>query len=297
MKITDYLEWLNDEMIAENDIKACMLRLDKIHPVVSGNKYFKLKYYLEKAKIEHKQTAISFGGYYSNHLHALAFACKASGINAIGYVRGMKPSLLNDTLKECIRWGMNLQFVPQQEFENLHQEMIRNTPPNEQFIPQGGYGALGLKGASEILNFERANQFDYIIAAAGTGTMGAGLLHTLEKHQQLMLISSVKNNASLQNDILKLHPSLVEKNKQLSIFLEFHGGGFAKKSRSLIDTMNWFFDQHNIPTDFIYTGKMIFAFYELLKRNTFPKKSNILLIHSGGIQGNRSLQEGILNFK
>ena len=296
MQIGDFLERVSDDLIEEKECEINILRLDKIHPVISGNKYFKLKYYLEEAIRNNRDTIVTFGGYYSNHLHATAFACNSHGLKSVGYVRGEEPSQLNDTSKDCIKYGMELKFIPQSSFKEMQQKLEIKSSNNVQIIPMGGHGALGMKGASEILNFEHAKEFDYIVAAAGTGTMGAGLLDKLEKHQQLVLIPAVKNNFSLKEEILALHPALAAKEKQIKIHHEFHHGGFGKSNPVLLDKMNWFYNQHNIPTDFAYTGKMIFGFYELLRNNAFQKNCKILLIHSGGIQGNRGLAIGSLNF-
>jgi 1-aminocyclopropane-1-carboxylate deaminase len=296
MEVAGFIEWISDALIEQNECNVGMLRLDKIHPIISGNKYFKLKYYLEEAKKANRDTIITFGGYYSNHLHATAFACNEYGFKSVGYVRGEEPSSMNDTLKDCIKFGMELKFIPQGEFKKIQDQFNVSHSKNVQIIPMGGHGILGMKGASEILNNEIAKEFDYIIASAGTGTMGGGLLDKLEKHQQLVLISAVKNNFSLKEEIFELDPSLVAKEKQLSIQHQFHCGGFGKSNQILFEKMNWFYNQHQIPTDFVYTGKMILGFYELLRNNSIQKNSKILLIHSGGLQGNRSLGAGSLNF-
>ena len=226
MQVDEYIEWISDAFIQEKECKVGMLRLDKIHPIISGNKYFKLKYYLEEAIKANRDTIITYGGYFSNHLHATAFACNLYGLKSVGYVRGLEPSSLNDTLKDCIKFGMELKFIPQGDFNKIQQQMNDCHPENVQIIPMGGHGLLGMKGASEILNIENLKEFDYIIAAAGTGTMGGGLLDKLQKDQQLILISAVKNNYSIKEEILELRPTLAAKANQLSIYHEFHCGGF-----------------------------------------------------------------------
>ena len=267
MKVGDFVEFLRDEIIEEKGCEASILRLDKIHPIISGNKYFKLKYYLEEAIKSQRDTVITFGGYYSNHLHATAFACKQFGLKSIGYVRGSEPATINNTLKDCINYGMDLKFISHGEFEVIQQNINTNPPNNAQIIPMGGNGILGVKGASEIMHFEGAKQFDYVVAAAGTGTMASGLLDKLEKDQHLILISAVKNNFSLKDEMFTIKPSLTNKDNQLTIHFEFHCGGFGKSNQMLFDTMNWFYEQHQIATDFVYTGKMILGFYELLKNH------------------------------
>ena len=49
--------------------------------------------------------------------------------------------------------------------------------------------------------------------------------------------------------------------------------------------MNTFYQQYKIPLDPIYTGKMLFAIFELIKKKEWKWGKNILVIHTGGIQG------------
>ena len=163
-------------------------------------------------------------------------------------------------------------------------------------VPMGGYGPAGYRGAREILSFKEADAFDYVVAASGTGTMAAGLLSSVNKNQQLVLISAVKNNFSIVQEILKLDESLSTKKDQFRVCFDYHFGGYAKHNKELIQFMNSFYLKHTIPTDFIYTGKMAFAFYDLLSKGFFEKGKRVLLVHSGGLQGNRSLKKGELHF-
>ncbi|MFZ9743056.1 MAG: 1-aminocyclopropane-1-carboxylate deaminase/D-cysteine desulfhydrase [Chitinophagaceae bacterium] len=296
MKNNNFLEWITDEEISSKDLSVAVLRLDKIHPIVSGNKYYKLKYYLEEAINTGKETAVTFGGYYSNHIHATAFACREKGLKSVAFIRGIEPKVMNDTLKDCISFGMELKFIPSDEFENIQKNIIFNPPENMMVIPMGGYGKPGMKGAAEILSFEEANQFNYVVAASGTGTMAAGLLHSLHSDQQLIIISAVKNNFSIGEEIINLDDVLHQKKNQLAIHFDYHCGGYGRSNQLLIETMNKFYSQHNIPTDFVYTGKILLGFYDQLKNDYFKRGSKVLIIHSGGIQGNRSLEKGMLYF-
>lgn len=297
MQLNQYIEHVEDVYTREKSVDVSILRLDKLHPIVSGNKYFKLKYYFQEAIREGKTTLVTFGGYYSNHLHAAAYACREQGLQSIGCIRGLEPKVLNDTLKECIKYGMELKFIPPDSFAEFQKEFQKNITPEVMMVPMGGYDARGMMGASEILNFDEAGSYDYVIAAGGTGTMAAGLLLKLDCNQKLILFSAVKNNHSLHKEIYALHENLIDKQNQLDIQFDFHFGGYGKSNQILFDAMNWFFDQHGIPTDFVYTGKMIAGFYTLLQHDYFKNGSNILLIHSGGLQGNRSIQSGKLNFQ
>ena len=297
MQLNQYIEILEDVYTKDKYINLSILRLDKLHPIVSGNKYFKLKYFMEEAIRDGKNTIVTFGGYYSNHLHATAYACREKGLQSIGYIKGHQPKELNDTLKDCIKYGMKLHFIPHQNFDRFQEAMHHDLPENILTVPMGGYDTKGITGASEILDIDDAHSYDYIIAAAGTGTMAGGLLTQLRHNQQLILFSSLNNEDSLRHDILTLNNSLIEKNDQLKIIYDLQFGAYGKANESLFEGMNWFYDQHGIPTDFVYTGKMVNGFYALLKADYFKPTSRILLIHSGGLQGNRSIQAGKLNFQ
>lgn len=295
---------LNNTLIQELPIKAAniqgikvsVLRLDLIHPVVSGNKIFKLKYYLKSALNEKKQRLITFGGAYSNHLVATAFAAQQNGLKALGYVRGEAPEKLSDTLSDCLNYGMELKFVPRLDYDALQQDEIIRENADAVVIPYGGHGRLGAMGAKEILAFETAHNFDTIMASCGSGTMGAGLLAAMNNNQKLFLFSAVKNNFSIEAEIKSVLLKEEYLNKSFEINHQYHFGGFAKKNDHLLDFMNAFYKETTIPTDFVYTGKLVFAMNDMIQKQLIPGGSTILLIHSGGLQGNRSLKNKELIF-
>jgi len=276
-------------------ISVSVLRLDLIHPVVSGNKIFKLKYYIDDA-IKNGKQLITFGGPYSNHLVATAYAAQHAGLNSIGYVRGEKPTVLSDTLKDCTAYGMQLKFVKRDEYNKLQKELIQEDNKEIQVIPYGGYGRPGAMGAKKILEFEEASQYDIIMASCGSGTMAAGLLTAIHPHQHLLLVSAVKNNFSIEEEIKALLTEEEHANKHYTIHHEYHFGGFAKKDERLVRFMNEFYRDNRIPTDIVYTGKLAYALNDMLQKGKLPSNSNILLIHSGGLQGNRSLKNNELIF-
>jgi 1-aminocyclopropane-1-carboxylate deaminase/D-cysteine desulfhydrase-like pyridoxal-dependent ACC family enzyme len=295
---------INDGLIQEitneshktNNLRVSMLRLDKLHPIVSGNKLFKLKYHLQEAIQHGKKSIVTMGGPYSNHLVAAAYATQYAGLHSIGLVRGEQPLEFSHTLKECIQYRMKLVFCKRDEFDSINATTINEQFPEAYFIAQGGYGLIGAKGAAEILSFQRASQFDFIIAACGTGTMGAGLINASNENQKIILISVLKNNISIKTEIENMVNKSSKTKNNFSIHFDFHFGGYAKKNKLLFESMNQFYIENNIETDFVYTGKMVYAVNEMIKENFFPRGSNILMIHSGGLQGNRSLQNGELLF-
>jgi 1-aminocyclopropane-1-carboxylate deaminase/D-cysteine desulfhydrase-like pyridoxal-dependent ACC family enzyme len=287
---------INDALFHQKELCVGILRLDLLHPIVSGNKIFKISPYLEMAGEKGIKTVITMGGAFSNHLHAFAFAAREKGLKAIGILKGDQPKQLTITLQECIDMGMDIRFIENKDFDQWDERKIREKFPDAIFVPQGGYGSPGMMGAAEIMKIKGVSDYDFIIAACGTGTMGAGLIIGGRSGQEIILISVLKNNISISEEIGAL---IADNSYQTNYTIEhrFHLGGYAKKSIELFDSMNKFYSKFSIPTDFVYTGKMVYAFEKLVNEDRFPKNARILLIHSGGLQGNRSIESGCIHFE
>lgn len=279
-------------LLSEKNIEADVLRLDKIHPLVSGNKWFKLRYYLEDAKKQSKKNIATYGGAWSNHILATAAACKINNLNSIGIIRGEEPVNYSQTLAEAKGLGMQLIFTSRQDYKNeiISEQMINS---GYYIIPQGGYGIKGAEGAATILDYCKKEDYTHICCAAGTGTMTAGLIKNSLPHQKIISISVLKNNYSLEEEIISM---ITTKNDRLEIIHDYHFGGYAKHKQELFDFMNDFYSHSNIPSDFVYTGKLLFAVNDMVSHDFFPQNSKLLLIHSGGLQGNTSLSKGTLIF-
>ncbi len=288
---------LHDDLLDRQCIELSVLRLDEIHPVVSGNKIFKLHYLLEDAISSAHKTIITFGGAYSNHLAATAYACKAEGLKCVGIVRGERSPALSHTLIYCIENGMRLEFVSRSSYKNINTKAYQNEL-SEKFgdhtlIPEGGFCKAGAKGAEGITGLFEERKFSHICCSVGTATTFAGLINGSDDATRVMGFSALKNLADIQQRLKHLGVAAGRK----YLFLEdYHFGGYAKKNTELITFMNTFFKDNKIPLDFVYTGKMMFGVIDLVKKNFFPSGSNILCIHSGGLQGNGSLPNGSLNF-
>lgn len=281
---------------SSSNMEANILRLDKLHPIVSGNKWFKLRYYIEEAMNQSCTTIASFGGPYSNHLVALAYAAKENNVKSIGYVRASKEDTVTPSLQEAQAYGMQLEFIGRTNFQEIKNDILKKNQHSSidndstYFIDEGGYGNIGAKGAATILN-EHCKHYTTIIAAVGTGTMLAGLINAAEAHQDIIGIPILKNENTIEGEIKSL---LINKAASFSLLHNFHQGGYAKTNPALFAFMNQLWTLERIPTDIVYTGKLLFAVDSLLKENYFKAGSKILVIHSGGLQGNRSLPLGTL---
>lgn len=289
---------LEDPVLEKKNIKLQLARLDKIHPVISGNKLFKLHYFIDEAMQSNHKTMVSFGGAYSNHLVAIAFAGKESGLKSIGIVRGEEPKNLSHTLQQCLQYGMQLQFITRNEYKNTGQpDFINNLKlkyGDFTLVPEGGYHPLGAAGASLIMDLLKDKNATHICTATGTATTLAGLLLKAQQSQQVITVPVIKN----MNDIEERLFYLINKKKHnnLQIFDDYHFGGYAKKTEELINFMNVFYANYGVPTDFVYTAKMMYAILDKINNNFFPAGSSIVCLHTGGLQGNQSLPPGTLLF-
>jgi 1-aminocyclopropane-1-carboxylate deaminase len=278
---------INDPILQNKNVQLDVLRLDKIHPVISGNKWFKLKYHLDNFNAGNYKGIITFGGAWSNHIVAVACACYLQKIKCTGIIRGEKPLQLSATLFEAVNYEMDLKFISREKYSqknsNEFLESIKKEFPDHYIIPEGGAGKEGEKGASEILQYTNGKNYTHIACAVGTGTMFNGIRQAASVNQKILGIVVLKGWK--ENEI-----------NNTNLFFKYHFGGYAKYSPKLIDFMNDFFRLTNIPTDFVYTGKLAYAIFDLIKKDHFPPASKILMIHSGGLQGNASLQKGSLIF-
>ncbi len=282
----------------ENKVQVSVLRLDKIHPAVSGNKIFKLHYFLKEAMASQYKSIITFGGAYSNHLAATAYACKITGIKCTGIVRGEQPKLLSHTLQFCMNNGMQLQFISRQQYAEKEDSSFIQTLKNNYgectIIPEGGYGTEGANGAVLIHQLIKPEAYTHICTAAGTATTAAGILMGAT-NETVVCVPVLKGMEDIEQRISVCTNNCFNKN-QLQVFDEYHFGGYAKKTPELISFMNELWRQHQLPTDFVYTAKMMYAITDKIKQGYFAPGSNVLCLHTGGLQGNLSLPKNSLTY-
>ena len=271
-------------------ISVSTLRLDKIHPYISGNKYFKLKYNVDEASHLDKTGILTFGGAYSNHLLASAYAAKNKGLNAVGIVRGEElNNQSNSTLRECAKLGMELHFISREDYRKrndpLFQQTLHDKYPDFYLVPEGGSNALAVKGCMEIWEYI-PSKFTHVLLAVGTGGTLSGLIAAKPAHVSLLGIPVLKGADFLANDIDDLLSAGGYTHNPYSLNHDYHFGGYAKTNQDLQDFIVDFKKQTQIPIEHVYTGKMFYALFDLVKKGFFPQNSSILAIHTGGLRPN-----------
>ncbi|MBT0607514.1 1-aminocyclopropane-1-carboxylate deaminase/D-cysteine desulfhydrase [Aequorivita echinoideorum] len=270
-------------------------REDLIHPLVSGNKFRKLKYNFEEAIQKKSEAILTFGGAYSNHIAAVAAAGKQCNLKTIGIIRGEELAIKfqqNPTLAFASRCGMHLQFISREQYRLKDQvEFLKNLKKdfgNFYLVPEGGTNQLAVKGCEEIITSEDT-QYDYICAPVGTGGTLAGLVRASLPNQKVLGFSALRGNF-ISSEIEKYTSKT-----NFEITDSYCFGGYGKIDAVLVRFINEFREKTGIPLDPVYTGKMMFGIIALLKSNYFSENSRILAIHTGGLQGISGMNEKLKN--
>ncbi|HEY9001175.1 MAG TPA: pyridoxal-phosphate dependent enzyme [Mucilaginibacter sp.] len=277
------VQQVHDKLFDEQGLKAFIKRDDLIHPIISGNKWRKLKYLLKEAQAQNKTHLVTFGGAYSNHLLATSAAAAKFGFRSTGFVRGEEVN--NDTLFLCRLHGMNLIFTDRESYRDKQALFDRHFADDHDavFVDEGGSSALGAKGCSELIN-ELCETYDHIICACGTGTTAAGVINGITQHKlstQFHGVPVLKNGELLRKDI----DTFLDQPSAYHLHTGYHFGGYGKVNDELIGFVKQFVASTGILIEPIYTGKMLYALYDLAAKNYFSPGSRILAIHTGGIWG------------
>jgi 1-aminocyclopropane-1-carboxylate deaminase/D-cysteine desulfhydrase-like pyridoxal-dependent ACC family enzyme len=274
-----------------------VLRLDRVHPFLSGNKWFKLKHHLLAASAQGVDQLVSFGGAYSNHLHALAYAGQMFGFSTVGIVRGEEPSpeKLSPTIVDCRKWGMHIIWMSRQEYRHYAPEAesgsLKVHYPNGYIIPEGGEGALGMQGVHDVFEavFDSLDEsYDLAISAVGSGTTLAGMYAARPKGMRVVGVSALKGANDLAQ---RVSNNLADvQSQQIEIWHDYHQGGFAKMTPLLKRFMSEVLSEVGVLLDPVYTGKAFYALIHQYAHYKLGDRPRILFVHTGGLQGWRGFK-------
>ncbi|MHB8207347.1 1-aminocyclopropane-1-carboxylate deaminase/D-cysteine desulfhydrase [Mucilaginibacter sp.] len=274
---------IKNKLFDEKGLSVFIKRDDLIHPFISGNKWRKLKYILKKASVENKTHLVTFGGAFSNHLLATAVASAKFGFKSTGIVRG--ENVENDTLFLCRLHGMKLIFVDRESYrqkEELYNKYFSNDT-GAFFVDEGGASVEGAQGCAELVD-ELTETYDHIFCACGTGTTAAGIINGLQSNKLSTEFNAVpvfKNGDFMKDEIDQYLNAPVS----YHMHTDYHFGGYAKTNNELIRFIQAFVADTGILIEPVYTGKMLYAIYDLAAKDHFKPDSKILAIHTGGLIG------------
>jgi 1-aminocyclopropane-1-carboxylate deaminase len=283
---------LNQKIELQNSqVSLFIKREDLLHPYISGNKLRKLKYNITEVKKLGFSKIVTFGGAFSNHIAATSYAGFLNNIETVGIIRGEELKFSwqeNPTLKFASEHGMQFKFVTREEYREKESvnlvQILKKEFGSFYLLPEGGTNELAIKGCEEILNSEDAT-FDYITVSVGTGGTIAGIINKSSSNQKILGFPALKGDF-LKKDICKF-----AKKNNWDLISDYHFGGYAKTSSKQILFINEFFEKYKIPLDPIYTSKMVFGVLDKIEKGYFPVGSKILMIHTGGLQGIKGMNE------
>lgn len=291
------IQKIEDALIAEKKLTLYIKRDDLIHEHISGNKWRKLKYNLENLKADR---ILTFGGAFSNHIAACAAICHDLNIKSIGLIRGEESENLNATLSLAKDLGMQIEYLSRKEYRKKEDpeflKSLKKKYGNPLIIPEGGANIQGLKGSAEMLD-EIDIDFDIILSAVGTGATIAGMSMALKEDQSAIGIVVLKGAEYLENEISGLLKSTLSEEsaaksmKRITLDHQYHFNGYAKINDELVAFMRSFYDRHAIKTDPVYSGKSLFALYDMIQKDKFSPGSTIIYYHCGGLQGIKGMEE------
>jgi 1-aminocyclopropane-1-carboxylate deaminase len=281
-------------------IKVFLKRIDLTHQYISGNKWFKLKYNLVCAREGGYETLLTFGGAYSNHIHAAAAAGNEFGFNTIGVIRGEEHLPLNPTLSDAVKFGMKIHYVDRTTYRKKHlpafHDELKEKFGRIYIVPEGGTNTLAVKGCSEIPSLIECD-YDYICTACGTAGTISGVIAGLDGKKKVLGFAVLKGASFLNDNVRNLLAEYSGKHYgNWSINLDYHIGGYAKIDKKLVQFIKKFEEINGIPLDPVYTGKMMFGIYSLLLGNYFPQNTTIVALHTGGLQGINGMKEKMNSF-
>lgn len=263
------IEEIYDECWNSKGIQVFVKRDDLIHPIISGNKWRKLKKYLQTFSINEHSGLLSFGGAYSNHLYALAFAGHSLGIRTVGIIRGdeLHPQS-NPYLAQMNEWGMKLQFISRTDYR---MKPIPAEFDSYQVIAEGGFGRLAIEGMEDLVNELSAH--DLIYTAMGTGATAIGAANYSKK--PVVGVLTLNNKAEIEEHKLPAN---------LAIEDAYVFGKYAKQNDELDLFCADFYKKHQIAIEPIYTGRMFYALIEHIKNGHIASNSKLVAIHTGGVK-------------
>ncbi len=299
MSLPSPLQTINHPLFDHHQIKVMIKRDDLIHPIISGNKWRKLKYNIEDVKNSGKRGIISFGGAYSNHVHALAFACYQENLPCIGIIRGEPEYSNNFTLTWARHWQMQLDFVDRMTYKRRSDSdylaHLQRQYPDYYIVPEGGSNELAIPGMSEVIDeLNLQTSFDTLLTPVGSGGTLAGLIAGDNNQHQLLGIAVLKqgnNNNYLADEVADLLPQEAKTHTNWQVLPEFHRGGYAKFNEQDCQRILDFNQQTDIDFEPVYSGKMLLALLDLVEAGYFPENHRIVMLHTGGLQGLGGLAE------
>lgn len=288
------LQW---PALSQRDVHVYLRRDDLASEFYPGNKFYKLYYHLQQFYQQRKTALVSFGGAFSNHIHALAALGKHCNIPVVGIIRGPEPKNLSPTLQDAVDWGMQLVFVSREDYRakriDYLDSSLRERVGDYYLIPEGGESIEGVRGC-QVLGQAIADdceRFEWkqpiVCCAAGTGTTLAGIAAGLPQSIPCIGFSVLKGKDTITPMIRAYLDRLGCRHDQWQFINDYHCGGYAKAPAFLLEFMQALEGQNQLLLEPVYSAKMLWGIQQMADNGCFASGTQIIAIHGGGVQGRR----------
>ncbi|WP_395768715.1 1-aminocyclopropane-1-carboxylate deaminase/D-cysteine desulfhydrase [Aquirufa sp.] len=277
LQLPSKIDEIHDELFEQKNVRVFIKRDDLIHPIISGNKWRKLRDYIELAQLNGQKHVISFGGAYSNHLYALAFVANKFKLSSTGVIRGEELTAeSNIFLRQMKDWGMDLKFVTRTDYK---QKFIPKEVDiqNALIIAEGGFGEIATKSVATIINETDESKYHHIFCPVGTGATYLGLCHA-SVSSNIHGILTLNNLEEIKSNAISLNIAIHK------LYTAYIFGKYGNRPEKINEFCKRFEEKHGIKIEPIYTGKLFYGLYDLIQKDIFTPNSNILAIHTGGIK-------------
>ena len=282
-------------------VEVAIWRLDRLDAAAPGNKLFKLAENLQSARRQGHTRILSFGGAFSNHIHALALTGRAAGFETVGIIRGESPARLSPTLRDALEAGMRLHFVARDHYRRLTQNGYENIELREFLqrfepcytVPEGGANRLGVSGCRVLGEAvgQLAERPDQVVLPTATGTTLAGVVAGLAGRCHTLGIAVLKDGSFIARQVLEqLRAIGADHCREWRVDTDHHGGGYARATAALRRFVAEFSERTAVAVEPVYSGKMLYAVDRLIARGEFARGTRILAAHTGGMQGARGAE-------
>ncbi len=288
------LQRLNDAIFDRSGLEVYIKRDDLLTPY-GGNKWRKLKYNFFRMKAEGYNEVLTFGGPFSNHVYASATLAKEHNLKATLFIRGSVDDSNNPVFIHARICGVKLVGLDRKTYANRYSPDFKfglmSEYPTAYVIPEGGANQEGLKGCEEIVSDvigQINTRPDLWVVATGTGNTACGLASQLQDDEKVIAIAALR--AAIMQPAWERSLGMISKSAQRHLMLSdaYNFGGMARWNDELISFIMNFERQHGILLDPIYTGKAMYALFDLAAKGQFERGSSIVFVHTGGMPGRLS---------
>ncbi|MBT8085923.1 MAG: 1-aminocyclopropane-1-carboxylate deaminase [Woeseia sp.] len=277
-----------------------------------GNKLRKLEYIIPDALSQGADTLVTIGGVQSNHTRQVAAVAAKLGMKCrlvqeswVPYSDAVYDRVGNILMSRVM--GAEVELVDEGFDIGIRAsweaalEDIKDRGGKPYAIPAGAsvhkYGGLGFVGFAEEVRAQEAElgvHFDYVVVCTVTGSTHAGMLVGFAKDGRASRVIGVDASgtpAQTRAQVMSIAQNtaaLVELGREiteadLTLLEDYAYPAYGLPSAETNEAIRLSARLEGMMTDPVYEGKSMQGMIDLVRKGYFPKGSNVLYAHLGGV--------------